>query len=274
MSDAGQPQSYLFVPASTPDRIPKALATQAHRVIIDLEDGVGFDDKESARAGLANLELEQSVVIRVNAIGTEFFEADVRAVRDLPWVEAIMLPKVEAALHVERLRALIPTRMAILALVESALGIVRIDEIAAARPHRLIFGSADYLADIRASFSPEVLSYPRTRLVIASRAFSLPAPVDGPAIVMKDVDAIRTDAAAAHALGMGAKLCIHPAQVPIVNEVFGISEEQRRWAQAVLVEASQHSGAFSFEGDMIDEPILKRARLMLAVGDAQAGNVD
>jgi citrate lyase subunit beta/citryl-CoA lyase len=200
----------------------------------------------------------------VNAIGTSFFEADVNAISDLPWVESIMLPKVESALHVERLRSLIPSRIAILALVESALGIVRLDEIAAARPGRLVFGSADYLADIGAAFSTEVLSYPRTRLVIASRAFSLPSPVDGPAIVMKDVDAIRADSQDARALGMGAKLCIHPAQVPVVNDVFGVSDELRRWATAVLDEAQNHSGAFSFEGDMIDEPILKRARLILA----------
>jgi len=264
MSEVGQTHSYLFVPASTPDRIPKALATDAHRVIIDLEDGVGVNDKESARAGLAQLDIEHRVVVRVNAIGTSFFEADVNAISDLPWVESIMLPKVESALHVERLRSLIPSRIAILALVESALGIVRLDEIAAARPGRLVFGSADYLADIGAAFSTEVLSYPRTRLVIASRAFSLPSPVDGPAIVMKDVDAIRADSQDAQALGMGAKLCIHPAQVPVVNDVFGVSDELRRWATAVLAEAQNHSGAFSFEGDMIDEPILKRARLILA----------
>jgi citrate lyase subunit beta/citryl-CoA lyase len=256
--------SYLFVPASTPDRIPKAMATQAHRVIIDLEDGVGFDVKAQARQGLLDLDIAHPTVLRVNAIGTEYFEADIKVVNQLPWVESIMLPKVEAPLHVERLRSLIPAQVKILALVESALGIVRVDDIAAARPDRLVFGSADYLADIRASFSPEVLSYPRTRLVIASRAYSLPSPVDGPAIVMKDLEAIRADSLEAHALGMGAKLCIHPAQVPVVNDVFGISDEQRRWAEAVLAEAANHSGAFSFEGDMIDEPILKRARLMLS----------
>jgi len=256
-------QSYLFVPASSPERIPKAMATAAHRVIIDLEDGVGFDAKDQARRGLLELPIEQPVVLRVNAIGTEYFDADIKTAVELPWVESIMLPKVETPLHIERLRSLLPAQMKILALVESALGIVRVDDIAAARPDRLVFGSADYLADIRASFSTEVLSYPRTRLVIASRAFSLPTPVDGPAIVMKDLDAIRADALDAHDLGMGAKLCIHPAQVPVVNEVFGVSDEQRRWAQAVLAEAANHSGAFSFEGDMIDEPILKRARLML-----------
>ena len=256
--------SYLFVPASTPDRIPKAMATDAHRVIIDLEDGVGFEAKEQARQGLAELVLNQPAVLRINAIGTPYFDDDIAAAAQLPWVEAVMLPKVESPLHVERIRSVLPAHIKILALVESALGIVRLDDIAAARPDRLIFGSADYLADIGASFSSEVLNYPRTRLVIASRAFSLPSPVDGPAIVMKDLDAIRADSQDARGLGMGAKLCIHPAQVPVVNEVFGISDEQRRWAEAVLAEAKNHSGAFSFEGDMIDEPILKRARLMLA----------
>jgi citrate lyase subunit beta/citryl-CoA lyase len=262
MTDATH--SYLFVPASTPDRIPKAMATHAHRVIVDLEDGVGFDAKESARHGLADLVIDKPAVLRINAIGTEYFDEDIRLAVKLPWVESVMLPKVETPLHIERVRGLLPTGTKILALIESALGIVRLDEIAAARPDRLVFGSADYLADIRAPFSTEVLSYPRTRLVIASRAFSLPTPVDGPAIVMKDLDAIRADALDARALGMGAKLCIHPAQVPVVNEVFGVSNEQRRWAAAVLAEAQNHSGAFSFEGDMIDEPILKRARLMLA----------
>lgn len=257
------PLSYLFVPATSPKRIAKALASGADRVIVDLEDGVAACDKDQARQSLFELELTEPVILRLNAYSSEFFEADLEASLNLKWVDTVMLPKVERAGDVTVVRKQLPDSMGLLALVESALGIVNVEEIAAAQPDRLVFGSADYLANLGVPSSPEVLAYPRSRLVVASRAFGLPAAVDGPSLALDDSESLRTEAASARALGMGAKLCIHPAQVIVVNQIFRSTDAERAWAESVLKESTQHSGVFQFDGSMVDEPVLLRARRIL-----------
>ena len=255
--------SYLFVPATARERIPKALASGADRVIVDLEDGVAVRDKDAARRALFEVEIVEPAILRINVRSSEFFEADMAAALDLAWIDAVMIPKVERADDVTAVVSRLPEAMGVLALVESALGIVNAEEIAAAHPNRLVFGSADYLADIRAQASPEVLAYPRSRLVVVSSAFGLPAAVDGPSLALGDDETLRVEAAGARALGLGAKLCIHPSQVGVVNQIFRSSDAERAWAASVLRESVHHSGVFKFEGSMVDEPVLLRARQIL-----------
>ncbi|MHB1486292.1 MAG: HpcH/HpaI aldolase/citrate lyase family protein [Acidimicrobiales bacterium] len=256
--------SYLFVPATRPERIDKARRSAAQEVIVDLEDAVAADNKAAARQSLAGMPVGRPVHVRINARGTPHHEADLRAVAALASVSAVVLPKVESAEDVAAVTSALPTGLAVVALVETALGIVTADSIACSAVARIMFGSADYLADIGAPASREVLAYPRCRLVVASRAAGLPAPVDGPTLVTGDEGVVRAEAEEAKALGMGAKLCIHPAQVAVVNEVFAISGEERRWARSVLAAAeARGGGAFTFEGSMVDEPVLVRARQLL-----------
>jgi citrate lyase subunit beta/citryl-CoA lyase len=180
-----------------------------------------------------------------------------------------VLPKVEGADDVTTLAGGLPDRIGVVALVETARGVVAANAIAAAgATMRIMFGSADYLADIDAQPGRDALAYPRSRLVVASRATGLPAPVDGPALAIGDDAAVRLDAEDAKALGFGAKLCIHPTQVPVVNAVFRSSDDEIRWARAVLQAARSSTGAFRFEGAMVDEPVLARARHLLARADA------
>jgi citrate lyase subunit beta/citryl-CoA lyase len=256
--------SYLFVPATSPERISKALASGADRVIVDLEDGVATKDKDRARKGLFDLIVTQPIILRINARGSEFFEADLEAAVALAWVNAIMIPKVECGEDVTSVASSLPEDVEVLALVESALGIVNAEKIAKTRPSRMVFGSADYLADINVKPSTEALAYPRSRLVVASRAHDLPAPVDGPSLAIEDLSALLLDAVSARALGLGAKLCIHPTQVASVNKIFRSSEVEREWALAVLEEATHHGGVFQFNGEMVDEPVLRRARRILS----------
>jgi citrate lyase subunit beta/citryl-CoA lyase len=256
--------SYLFVPATRPDRVEKARGSAADEVVVDLEDAVAPGDKAAARGSLAHLPAGRPVHVRVNARGTVHHVADVRAVAAMGEVAAVVLPKVESADDAVAVAAALPPGTAVVALVESARGIAAAEAIAEAGVSRIMFGSADYLADIGAAPGPEVLAYPRSRLVVASRAARLPAPVDGPTLVTGDEAAVRADAVAARALGMGGKLCIHPAQLAAVNEVFRVSEDERRWARSVLAAAGAHrGGAFTFEGAMVDEPVLVRARRLL-----------
>ena len=260
----GPAASYLFVPATRLDRVDKARRGQADEVIVDLEDGVAASDKAAARAALAQVPDGRPVHVRVNPRGTPHHEADVAALASVASLRAAVVPKVETADDVRAVAAAVPPGIAVVALVETARGVIAADEIARAGVVRIIFGIADYLADIGADRSFDVLAYPRSRLVVASRAAGLPAPVDGPTLVTGDEAAVRADAEEAKRLGMGAKLCIHPAQVAAVNAVFRSTADQRRWAQAVLEAAEAHwGGAFSFEGTMVDEPVLLRARQLL-----------
>lgn len=256
--------SYLFVPATRPDRVEKARRTAAHEIIVDLEDAVAAGDKATARGALTQIPEGRPFLVRVNPRSTSHHEADLRAVAAAGSVAAVVLPKAESAEDVDAVAAALPPGMPLVALIESARGIVAAEAIAAAGPVRLMFGIADYLADLGAPASREILAYPRSRLVVASRAAGLPAPVDGPTLVLGDEALVRADAEAAKALGMGGKLCIHPGQIEAVNEVFRSSEDERRWARAVLEAAEAGGGgAFSFEGAMVDEPVLARARQVL-----------
>lgn len=256
--------SYLFVPATRSDRVEKARRSAADEVIVDLEDAVAAEDKAAARDALAHLPLGRPVHVRVNAPSTSFHDADLRAVAGLAWVSAVVVPKVESADDVGAVAAALPSVMPVIALVETARGIVEVDSIASSAVARLMLGSADYLADIDAHPSSQALAYPRSRLVVASRASRLPPPVDGPTLATDDDDLVRCDAEEARALGLGGKLCIHPAQLAVVNQVFRPSDEQRRWASAVLAAADAHGGGvFAFEGTMVDEPVLVRARRLL-----------
>ena len=203
--------TYLFVPGVSVDRIPKALASGADRVVLDLEDGVRAEDKERARDLLAELELSVPVICRVNPRTSEHHEADLNMVRKLTFVEGIMLPKTERADDIQALRNYLPSHVQLLALVESALGILNAPRIAAVRPDRLVLGSADYLTDIGVPSSPEALATPRTALVLASAASGLPSPVDGPTLAVKAEEVVHQDTEQGRALGMGAKLCIHPS---------------------------------------------------------------
>ena len=263
--------SYLFVPAIRLDRVEKARQSEADEVIVDLEDAVAEGDKAAAREALDAIPSGRPVHVRVNARRTAHHEADLRAVAALGGraggavLSAVVVPKVEAPEDVATVAAALPAGVAVVALVESARGIVGADAIAAAGAGRLLFGSADYVADIGARPGPEVLAYPRSRLVVASRAAGLPAPVDGPTLSIGDAGLLRAEAQAARALGMGGKLCIHPAQLAAVHEVFGSPADEVEWARNVLAAAADHGGGvFTFEGSMVDEPVLARARRLLA----------
>lgn len=265
--------SYLFVPATRLDRVEKARSSAAHEVIVDLEDAVAEDEKTAARDAVAGIPDGRPIHVRVNARRTPHHDDDLRAAAALPWVSAVVVPKVESADDVAEVKAALPGTIAVVVLVESARGIVAADAIAEAGAARIMFGSVDYVADLGTQPSQAVLAYPRSRLVVASRAAELAAPIDGPTLVTSDEGLVRAEAEAAKALGMGGKLCIHPSQLAAVNEVFASSGDDVAWAAAVLAAAeAQGGGAFSFEGSMVDAPVIARARRIL--GSAPAAGPD
>ena len=254
--------SYLFVPATRPDRILKAVAGRAGQVIVDLEDAVSADAKAEARAGLSTVTPSRSLCVRINAATTPFFDDDIAAVSRLEWLSTVVLPKVESGTDVEHLRQRLP-QVEIVALVESARGIQAVDQIAASGPIRLMFGPVDYTTSLGAEPSADVLAYPRARLVVASAAAGIVTPIDGPSVFVDRPDELAAEARAAKAFGFGAKACIHPAQLDVVHEVFTASLAEREWARRVLDASATSPGAFQLDGQMVDEPVLQRARKIL-----------
>jgi citrate lyase subunit beta/citryl-CoA lyase len=263
------PRTYLFVPGDRPERIAKALATEADAVVIDLEDAVLPAAKPAARdsvaqvlAGLGPDHLAR-VVVRINDDATPWHDADV-ALLAAHRVQQVMLPKAERVDTIARLRLACPG-IAVLALVESARGVLAAEAIAMAPGvQRLVFGTIDFALDLDLSGDPLGLDYAAGRLALASRAAGIEAPVAGVTTALSDEIALRADVARARAHGFAAKLCIHPSQVAIVHAALAPTAEELAWARRVVEATAQSSGAVQLDGRMIDKPVIERARRTLA----------
>jgi citrate lyase subunit beta/citryl-CoA lyase len=261
------PRSYLFVPGDRPERIAKAHASGADAVIVDLEDAVAPDNKAAARdAVAAALDAAHPMVLRINGADTEWFADDARLAAH-PGVAAVMLPKAAAVEPIVQLRTASGGKP-VLALVESAAGMANVEAIAQARGvARLVFGSIDFQLDLDIADDDVALLAFRSQLVLASRVANLPAPVDGVTTALDDAARIEAEARRARSLGFGAKLCIHPKQVAIVNAAFSPSAAELQWAQRVVGAAAAAGGAaVAVDGKMVDAPVLARARRLLAAG--------
>ncbi|GAA2098552.1 CoA ester lyase [Streptomyces albiaxialis] len=252
--------SWLFVPASRPERFAKAVGSGAQAVVIDLEDAVSPDGDGKARARAALRDAWPGaagvpVVVRVNGARTPEHTADLAACRALA-PAAVVLPKAESA---EQVRAAAEASgVPVLPLIESARGLVRLAEITAGPSCvRLLFGGVDLALDLGVS-DDAALDASRADLVRWSAAAGLPAPVDGVSTALRDTAAVTREAARAKGWGFGGKLCVHPAQIPPVHAAFAPGEDEVRWARRVL--AVGQDGAAVADGEMIDRPVVERAR--------------
>ncbi len=250
----------LFVPANRPDRFAKAAASGADAVILDLEDAVAPADKDMARASLDAGFTDLPVIVRINAKGTPWHQADLAALRGRGFA-AVMLPKAECPKAVAEVIAALPD-LPLIALIESAAGLAQARAIAAVPGvAQLAFGSVDFCADLGSAHLREVLLPARFELVLASRLAGLSAPIDGVTVQLDHLEVSAADAAHARDLGMGGKLCIHPGQIATIRGAFAPSREDLDWARRVLASGE---GAVSVDGAMVDEPVRMRARRLLA----------
>ena len=262
-------RSYLFVPGDRPERFDKAWASAADEVILDLEDAVAPAHKGRARDAIAGwLDRARPVWLRVNAVDTEWFADDLRLAR-APGVAGVMLSKAEAVpgelatLHQAR-------GVAVIALIETALGLAHARELATAPAvQRLAFGALDFQADLGIEGDDDALLFFRSQLVWQSRLAGLAPPVDGVTVAIGDEVVLTRDALRARRLGFGAKLCIHPRQLEVVHAAFAPDDAQRAWAQRVLaaLEAGG-AGAVALDGRMVDRPVALKAQ---RIADTRAG---
>jgi citrate lyase subunit beta / citryl-CoA lyase len=264
-------RSFLFVPGHRPERFAKALASGADAVIIDLEDAVPLDAKLAARAALMaawpdfDLAQRARLLVRVNPFGTTWHQADLSAVASLTGLGAVMLPKAESPEQIAH--AVQTSGLPVLPLIESAEGLGQMDCMARSPGVlRLVLGHIDLQADLGLSCGPDEaeLAPVRLALVVASRRAGLPSPVDGVTTATTNAEVLARDAQRSRRFGMGAKLCIHPAQVDGVHQALAPTEAECDWARRVLAaEVAAGGGAFSVDGKMVDPPVLLLARKLL-----------
>lgn len=275
-SSLARARSFLFVPATRPERFAKALASGADAVIIDLEDAVAPADKVAARQALlpAMLALDpvqrSRLLVRINAAGTPWQAGDLAALRE--WVThglgAVMVPKAESVAGLADV-ANAAGPCALLPLIESVAGLDAANALAAGpQVLRLAFGHLDFQADagLACGADESELVPVRLALVLASRRAMLPAPVDGISPGTQDTAQLASDAARGRRGGFGGKLCIHPAQVAVVNAAFTPSAAEIDWAHRVVAGFSAAGGGvFSLDGRMVDAPVLLLAQRTLAL---------
>ncbi len=264
-------RSLLFVPGHQPNRFDKACQSGADAIVLDLEDAVPPDRKDEARAQvaqwLAGYEVDAgaapSIVIRVNAADTPWHATDVDLCTQAG-VAALMLPKAEDAAVVRAIAAGLPS-VALLPLIETARGVARLDEIAAAPGVlRLVFGTVDFQADLDIEGDGLELLYFRSQMVLASRLAGLQPPIDGVSTAIDDPARIEADALQARRLGFGAKLCIHPKQVAMVNQGFSPTLAQVDWARrAIEADAASGGAPVAVDGKMVDRPVVLTAQAVL-----------
>ncbi|TCC46302.1 CoA ester lyase [Kribbella pittospori] len=257
----------LYVPANRPDRFAKAVAAGPDLVVFDLEDAVPVDDKVDARgwavAWIA-ANAAGSVEVRVNAPGSPWIEDDLAAVAALPVIR-IRVPKVESAGDVHSILEQVPTAR-ITALIESPLGLERAFEIASADPRvvAIALGEADLSSALGVDGSAG-LAWARGRLVSASRAAGLGAPMMSVYPRVNDLDGLRQTSLEGRALGFVGRTAIHPRQLATIVESFTPTAVQLAEAEALLAavdKAGVSDGGVIVlpDGRMVDPAMVGRAR--------------
>jgi citrate lyase subunit beta / citryl-CoA lyase len=279
----------LFVPADTDRFLAKAGQRGADALILDLEDAVARPAKAAARANLAAFvpRLQQGagvpIYVRVNN-EPEFLAADLEAAI-AAGADGLLVPKVETPAQVVQLDADMGTLerrhgrtvggIRVVALLESPLAICNAHAIAqsSSRLRGLLFGTEDFGAAMGIASAPEGMAMPAQLMALAAGAAGLqPLGLPGTVAEFTDLEAYRAVARKAKAIGMRGSICIHPAQVPVINEVFGGTAEEADNARRLLAvfdaSVAAGRGAVAHEGRMIDEPIAIKARRFLARYDA------
>ncbi|MGY2064975.1 HpcH/HpaI aldolase/citrate lyase family protein [Blastococcus sp. SYSU DS0619] len=262
--DVATARSWLFVPGDRADRFARAVTSGADVVVCDLEDAVAPEAKAGAREEVARwLRADGAACVRINAHGTAWHDDDVAALAGARGLAAVLVPKAEDPERLTATSERLGPGTAVVALVESALGVHRAHELAAAPGvARLAFGSIDLALDLGTEDAALPLLLARSTLVLASRVAGRPAPVDGVTARVDDLGAVQEDTSAAVAMGFGGKLCVHPRQVAVVNAGFRPGEDEVRSAEQVVAAAASGS-VVRLDGRMIDRPVVERARQVL-----------
>ena len=261
-------RSALFVPGNRPERFAKALASGADAVIVDLEDAVQESDKALARENLGQF-LQATptarVWVRINMASHTQHAADLAFCAERSGVCGVMLPKAASAEQVARVAA---TGRPVWPIVESALGVQALPAVAQVFGiERLTYGGLDMSLDLGlvagSAGADCMLDSVRFALLLHSRLAGLAPPLETVYPRIDDPDGLEHFAASAQNKGFAGMLCIHPRQVEVVHRALQPTPTLVDWARRVLA-GSDQSGAFQLDGQMVDAPVIQRARNILA----------
>jgi citrate lyase subunit beta / citryl-CoA lyase len=279
-------RSFLFVPASQPDRFAKALATSADAVIFDLEDAVAPAAKASARQALADAFVHfspaqrQRSLVRINASDSDEYTEDTALVAALAaqGLAGVVVPKAQDPQDLASLAKAVGDTCHLIPLIESVAGLDAANALAKAPGVvRLAFGHLDFQLDagMQAGADEAELTAIRVDMVLAARRADIAAPIDGVSVDIQDPEQLASDIARSQRLGFTGKLCIHPKQVSDVNAAWTPSAEAVSWAQRVVAGAQATTqGAFSLDGKMVDAPVIAKAHKILALVARQGDSAE
>ncbi|KFG90891.1 Citrate lyase [Sphingobium herbicidovorans NBRC 16415] len=261
--------SWLFVPGDRPDRFGKACSSGAGAVILDLEDAVAPASKAEARAAVRKfLDLPRdasrpAIAVRMNPVSTLAGLHDLAMLVELgDRLDYLIVPKAEEAAELALIgKMLAPTidHPSIIALIESGRGVAMASQLAVASPQMaaLMFGAADYAADLGKSVARYRPDFARTTIVNAAAAGGIAA-LDSPWFDTKDASGLAEECAASMALGFHAKAAIHPSQIDEINRAFSVSDADRDLARRYI--AASVEGVALVDGKMVDVAMLNWAR--------------
>lgn len=307
MTDTRLTRTYLAVPAHRMRMVERAAGSASDAVFLDLEDAVPVGEKKQALlAAVDAIERldwgRKTVTVRINAIGSPFIEHEVHRLAGLSRLDAVLLPKAERVGDVSALGETLATHrgnrseaLDLELLIETALGVVNVDALAAAHPSvsALHFGVGDFSASIGArsneiGLSPrdyshtgaaadnhvetpqDLFAYPMMRILIAARAFNLRA-IDGPFGAFRDSKGTMSSAVKAAAMGYDGKQIIHPEQIDATRLAFRPSDSEiasaRRVIEAMQTAENEGHGAINLDGRMIDLANIRMARRLLQFAD-------
>ena len=276
-------RSFIFTPGLRPEMFPKALASGADIVCVELEDGIAPKDKaEARRNALALFEEPQTdddveCIVRINSMRERFGIEDVNAVlaSDTP-PPALMMPKVRTPDEVVMLDQLLTeaghaTRLHVI--IETNEGLESAFEIAKCSPRidAMFFGGVDMAAELRCQNTFESMIYARSRVVHASAAAGLDV-IDVPFLDLDDPEGMRVEAEKVRDLGFAGKGSVHPKQIAALNEVFTPTEVQIERARRIISEFEKaDTGLVVIDGKLIEKPVLRDMYRIVAIADRMGG---
>lgn len=272
-------RSFIFSPGLKPEMFPKALASGADIVCVELEDGIAPRDKAEARkltmALFAEPQADDGVerIVRINCLRSAFGIADVRAILDTDTPPpALMLPKVMTPDEIVWLDDLLTerghdTRLHII--IETNAGLEAVYDISRASPRieALFFGGVDMAAELRCQNAWEPLLYARSRIVHAAAGAGLDA-IDVPYLDLEDPEGMELEAILARDLGFGGKGSIHPKQIAALNKVFTPDEAAIARARRTIAAFEEaDTGLVVIDGKLIEKPVLRDMYRILAIAE-------
>ncbi|GGZ31227.1 HpcH/HpaI aldolase/citrate lyase family protein [Streptomyces poonensis] len=270
------PLTWLYVPGDRPEVVAKALVSGADVVLVDLEDAVAPHRKEYARAATAELLTDPRpspslVHVRVNAPRSPLGDADLAALTLLPGLSGLRLPKVTSPADVVRVaeRSAPPEGGAppLYALLETALGIERAYAVATSHPalRGIALGEADLRAELGVR-ADAALDWPRSRVVLAARAASLPPPVQSVHPDVRDLEGLARSCAHGRALGFLGRAAVHPRQLPVIERAYLPTPQEIDQAEEVVRATAVEPGAQALpDGRFVDTAVVAAAHRTLSL---------